>query len=104
LETRTPRRPNSQELEHRRNGAGVIRGQFFIFNQKRLDADPVKKTGPNEFLATRVFEAVRNQVGVELRFAGSGITFLDFPKSGLRGTGFRDGLAHLVVPNDLNKW
>ena len=33
----------------------------------------------------------------------SGITFLDFPKSGLRGTGFRDGLPHLVMPNDLNK-
>ena len=81
----------------------VIFTKVFVFNTKRIDLDPLKKSLPELFLLLAFFKTLFNQFNVELRFSLDRFSFLYFPKTSLVRARFRQCLPEFVTPEDVHK-
>ncbi len=97
------RQRNLQKIQNATDGCRIIFTEIFVFDTKRIDADPLEKSLPELFLLLALLETLFNQFNVELWFALDRFAFLYFPETSLMCARFRQRLPELVTPDDVHK-
>jgi hypothetical protein len=102
-DAKIPRQRNLQKFQDRPDGRLIIIAQFFVFDVEGLDPDPLKKTQPQFFLSLGLLKTLLDQFTVELWFAQSSLSLLDFPKPGLQSARRGQSLPELVTPHYVHE-